>query len=32
MKSEAITKVITDHPEVEMNICTKFHDSPSNSC
>ncbi len=32
MKSQRITTVIIIHAEGIMNVCTKFHDSPSNSC
>ncbi len=27
-----ITKVVAFHPVEDMNLCTKFHGSPSNSC
>ncbi len=32
MESLGITKVVTVHPEEDMNVCTKLHDSPFNSC
>ncbi len=32
MKSQRINKVITVHPEGNMNVWTTFHHNPSNSC
>ncbi len=32
MKSEGINKVITIHPEGDVDVCTKFHGNPSSSC
>lgn len=31
-KSQAITKVISFHPLFTMDICTKIHGNPPNSC
>ena len=32
VKSQKITKVMRIHPLGNMDICTKFHANPSNSC
>ena len=32
MKRQRITKIITFHPEEDINVCSKFHGYQSNSC
>lgn len=32
LKETLVTEVITDHPEWDMNLCTKFHGNPFGSC